>query len=71
MVYYEKVEAIRIKSKEYQLTIMKDHLPILGEIEGNIQIEFLEQTIKLENIVAYYMHKHNQFKLFIKEEEEK
>ena len=50
---------------------MKDYLPILGEIEGNIELELLDNTIKLENIVAYYMHKHNQFKLFIKEEEEK
>ena len=47
---------------------MKDYLPIIGEIEGNIEIETLKETIKLENIVGYYIHKHNEFNLFLKED---
>ena len=49
---------------------MKDYLPIIGEIEGNIELEFINKTIKMENIIAYYVNEHNEFKLFIKEKEE-
>lgn len=69
LVIYKDVKIIRIKSKKYALTIMKDYLPIMGEIDGNIEIEFIDKTEKIENIIAYYVHEHNQFKLFIKEKE--
>ena len=65
---YEKVNFIRIKSKYYNIIIMKDYLPIIGEVQGNIEIETQDKTIKLDNIIGYYMHKKNQFNLFIKEE---
>lgn len=64
----DKVNFIRILSKEYKIIIMKDYIPIIGEINGNIEIETSENTILLENIVGYYMHKHNKFNLFLKED---
>lgn len=66
---YSDVQFIRILSKDYNLIIMKDYLPIMGEIDGTVEIERINTTVKLEKIIAYYMHKHNEFKLFIKEEE--
>lgn len=48
---------------------MQDYMPIMGEIDGNVELEFIEKTEKIENIIAYYVHEHNQFKLFIKEKE--
>lgn len=68
LLEYENVRAIKIRSKKYQLVIMKDYLSIIGDIEGSIEIEIKSGNIKLENIVGYYMHRHNQFNLFIKEE---
>jgi len=65
---YEKVNFIRIKSKFYNIIIMKDYLPIIGEIQGSVEIELQDKTIKLDNIIGYYMHKKNNFHLFIKEE---
>ena len=70
LIVYNDVKIIRIKSKKYALTIMQDYLPIIGEIDGNVEIEFIEKTERIENINAYYVHEHNQFKLFIKEKEE-
>ncbi len=70
LIVYNDVKIIRIKSKKYALTIMQDYLPIIGEIDGNVEIEFIEKTERIENIIAYYVHEHNQFKLFIKEKEE-
>jgi len=65
---YEKVNFIRIKSKYYNIIIMKDYLPIIGEVQGSVEIELQGKTIKLDNIIGYYMHKKNRFHLFIKEE---
>lgn len=69
LIIYKDVKIIRIKSKKYALTIMQDYLPIMGEIDGNVELEFIEKAEKIENIIAYYVHEHNQFKLFIKEKE--
>ena len=67
LIEYNNVEFIRIISQKYNLLIMKDYLPIIGEIKGKIEIQNAKELIKLENITAYYIHKHNQFNLFIKE----
>ena len=45
---------------------MKDYLPIIGEIKGKVEFQRKNGTVKIENITAYYMHKHNEFNLFIK-----
>lgn len=67
LIEYDDVIHIKITSKTYNLMIMKDYLPIIGEIEGNVEIERLDENIKLEDIVGYYVHKHNHFDLFIKD----
>ncbi len=64
----EDVKAIRIKSKDYNLLIMKDYLPIIGQIDGVIEIETEEKTIRKENIIAYYINTHNEFQIIIKED---
>ena len=63
---YENIEFIRITSKDYNLMIMKDYLPVIGEIKGKVEFQSKEGSVKLENITAYYMHKHNEFNLFVK-----
>lgn len=67
LLEYENVRSIRIKSKKYQLVIMKDYLSIIGDLEGSIELEIKEGRVKFENIIGYYMHRHNQFDLFVKE----
>lgn len=63
----EQVKIIRIKSKDYNLLIMKDYLATIGRVEGSVEIETEKETIRKENIEAYYIHQHNEFKLLIKE----
>ena len=48
---------------------MQDYLPIVGEIEGDVKIELVNNVIELKNIKGYFMSKKNQFNLFIKEED--
>ena len=64
---YDYIDFIRITSEYYNLLIMKDYLPVIGEIKGSIELQNSErESIKLDNIIAYYMSSHNEFKLFIK-----
>lgn len=61
---YTDVKFIRIKSQKYNLIIMKDYLPIIGEVQGTVEIERADGTIKLDKVRGYFMHKHNKFNLF-------
>ena len=63
----ENVKFVRILSEKYNLLIMRDYLPIIGEINGSVEIEG-EEAFKLENIRGYYINKNNEFNLIIKEE---
>ena len=53
---YDDIDFIRITSEDYNLLIMKDYLPVIGEIKGSIELQNSErESIKLDNIIAYYM----------------
>ena len=60
------VKLIRIKSAKYNLLIMKDYMPIVGEIDGSVTIE-VDRSINYPNIKAIYSLSHNVFYLLIKE----
>ena len=62
---YEDVQAIRIKSTDYNLLILKDYLPIIGKIDGNFEIELQNQKYNFDNIVAYYINEKNVFNIMI------
>ena len=65
---FTEVKAIRIKSKKYNLLIMKDYLPIIGEIDGSFEIEMENETKLIDPIKAYYVNQNNIFELIIKED---
>lgn len=64
---FKNVNFIKIKSKNYNLIIMKDYLPIIGEVQGRIEIGLKDDVFVLENVEGYYMHKHNKFNFFYTE----
>lgn len=64
---YENVKYVRILSEKYNLLVMRDYLPVIGELVGTLEIEG-NDLIKLENIKGYYVTKNNEFTLIIKEE---
>ena len=61
---YDDVKFIKVKSQKYNLIIMRDYLPIIGEIQGEIQIGREKEDINMEKVRGYFMHKHNKFNLF-------
>ena len=64
---YKDIKIIRIISKDYNLLIMKDYLPIIGEIEGSVDIKNDEVNLSFKEIKAFYMNSNNEFNLMIKE----
>lgn len=64
----DNIKLIRIKSKDYNLLIMEDYLPIIGKIEGNIDFESDVDSLKLKNVKGYYMHTNNIFNFILNEE---
>ena len=64
---YKDIKIIRIISKDYNLLIMKDYLPIIGEIEGNVDIKNDEVNLSFKDIKAFYMNSNNEFNLMIKD----
>ena len=64
---YQNVKIVRIVSKDYNLLIMKDYLPIIGEIEGNVDIKSDTEEVNLKDIKAFYMNSNNEFNLMIRE----
>lgn len=67
MRVYDNIKIIRIISKDYNLLIMKDYLPIIGEIEGTVDIKNDVVNESFKNIKAFYMNSDNVFNLMIKE----
>ena len=67
LVEYEDVKIVRIISKDYNLLIMIDYLPIIGEVEGSIDIQGDNVDISFKDIKAFYMNSNNVFTLMINE----
>ena len=64
---YEQIKIVRIVSKDYNLLIMEDYLPIIGEIEGSVDIKGDDIDVSFPKISAFYMNSGNVFNLMIKE----
>lgn len=63
----ENVTVIRVKSSDYNLLIMPDYMPLLGEIKGNIDFENATLSKSFTDIDGYYINANNEFSLIIRE----
>lgn len=64
---YDNITIVRIISRDYNLLIMRDYLPIIGEIEGSVDIKNDSVNLSFKDIKAFYMNSENVFNLMIKE----
>lgn len=67
LTIYDEIKLVRIISKDYNLLIMVDYLPIIGEFEGNIDIKGNNVDVSLKDIKGFYMNSNNVFNLMINE----
>lgn len=60
------LKGIRIVSSNYNILVMEDFLPIIGQIEGDVTFIYQDSQKTISNIKGYYRHAHNEFELLIK-----
>lgn len=65
---YENVAFVRVVSRRYNLLIMADYMPVIGEIEGSVFFRTDEEEYRRENLKGYFMHKNNQFSCMLESE---
>ena len=66
---YEKINFIRVVSKGYNLLIMADYLPIIGEIDGYVFFRDMQKEYRRGKLKGFFMHKKNQFSLMLESED--
>jgi len=65
--HFVGLKAVRIVSKTYNLLIMDDYLPIIGEIEGDLFLISPKEVVKeLRNVNGFYRHSKNNFEFILK-----
>ena len=64
----QDVKLIKIKDEKYNLLIMKDYWPVVGQLKGSIVIEGNE-IVSLDKVDAFYALSHNVFWLIIHKRE--
>lgn len=62
------VNLIRIKSREYNLLIMEDYMPVIGEIDGTVAIVSGEGEYQTGPMKGFFSHRKNLFSLMISED---
>lgn len=62
------VSLIRIKSREYNLLIMEDYMPVIGEIDGTVAIVSGEGEYQTGPVKGFFSHRKNLFSLMISED---
>lgn len=64
----EQVKLVRIKSKKYNVLIMVDSQPMLGEVEGDVTIVNDDGEKKYSQMKGYYVNKNNVLSLIVEGE---
>ena len=69
VVIIEEVVAVRIVDRYYNLLIMKDYMPVIGEVRGSVVVMGKNARYAMRNGVAYFINNDNKFTLIIKEDQ--
>lgn len=64
--HMQNLKAIKIVSKNYNLLIMEDYIPVIGEIDGDIIFISDDSEKTIDKMTGYYKCSHNNFELLIK-----
>ena len=64
---FEDIEMIRVKSSDHTLLILKNYMPLLGRLDGYVELVFEDKTLRFNDLQGYYMHKKNEFSLLVQE----
>ncbi|MDO4268931.1 MAG: hypothetical protein Q4C73_10705 [Eubacteriales bacterium] len=63
-----QVRLIRVISQDYNLLIMEDYMPVIGEIRGTVTIVSEDGEYRAENIKGFFSVRKNLFSLMLSED---
>ena len=61
---YEEIEMIRVKSENHSLLILQNYMPLLGHLDGYVDLVLKDETLRIQDVKGYYMHKQASFRQF-------
>ncbi|MDR2106094.1 MAG: hypothetical protein LBP24_01645 [Coriobacteriales bacterium] len=64
---FSKVSIVRIRSRDTNLLIMEDYMPVIGEIEGSVDFIGKDFVKTLKDVRGFFCHDHNVFFLLLKD----
>ena len=67
MQNYDDIRMIRVTSKDYNILIMEDYMPLIGEIAGSVEVVTDSDVVRFDPIHGFFMHKKNCFYLLIED----
>lgn len=62
---FEEIEMIRVKGENHSLLILQNYMPLLGRLDGYVDIVLEKETLRIQDVQGYYMHKQNEFSLLV------
>lgn len=62
---FDGIEMIRVVSDEHNLLILQNYMPLLGRLNGYVDLIFQDKTLRFSDLQGYYMHKKNEFSLLV------
>lgn len=62
------VSVVRLRSKAYNLLIMEDYLPALGQVDGSVTFLTQDKEYQLDGVKGFYKHQHNEFTLLLEKQ---
>ena len=62
---YNKIEMIRVKGENHSLLILQNYMPLLGRLDGYVDLVLKDETLRIKDVQGYYMHKQNEFSLLV------
>ena len=64
---FDDLNIVRIRGKKARLLIMEDYTPIIGEVDGDVDLIGRESYQTLKNVKGFFCHEHNVFFLLLRE----
>ena len=64
---FEEIEMIRVKGESHSLLILQNYMPLLGHLDGYVDIVLKDETLRIKDVQGYYMHKQNEFSLLVEQ----
>jgi hypothetical protein len=64
---FSKISIVRIHSRDTNLLIMEDYMPIIGEVDGDVDFIGKDFIQTLEDVRGFFCHDHNVFFLLLKD----